>query len=86
MLFGDQFGKYFGWFDRFNVSTVDVKIVNGRYSPCTMCRWWTQCIIPKRGLTNSTLSYMQGSKVTSLKTIFTCTEFTIKDNPNSRGY
>lgn len=81
MLFGDQFGKYFGWFDGFNVSTVDVKIINGRYSPCTICRWWTQCIIPKRGLVNRTRSYGP-----DIKTVFRCVEFTIKDNPNSRGY
>ena len=70
----------------FNVSTVEVKIINGRYTPCTSCRWARQCVIPNSGLTHSSINYLQESKVDSIKTVFTCKEFTIKDNPKSRGY
>jgi hypothetical protein len=76
----------------FNISEADIKIVNGRYTPCTVCHWYTQCTIPKQGNINGSFNFLQSDLQRSFtanqtgRIVYRCLDFTVLKEPTSRGY
>lgn len=53
------------------VSTVDVRIVNGKYVPCVSCHWFSVCVVP---LGSALLNINKDA----IRRVFKCIDFTSK--------
>ena len=62
------------------VSTVNVRIINSRYVPCTACHWYNVCAVPQSTHHSKLGEYKEGyvgtNRAYAGNTIFTCHDYT----------
>jgi len=82
MLWGKRWGLYWGyWIEKVERQTVQVRKIMGKFLPCVNCKWYNNCVVPRRdfkvGISShaNVRSRQRSPKATN---IYICEDFTAK--------
>ena len=60
------------------MSTVDVKIYDGKYIPCIACKYFSSCVVPKP-------QHYKSIRNTRTRIIYRCEDFTSRNTTKEKG-
>ena len=77
MQWGQRWGLPWGLIEKYLRSTVSVRLVRGTYLPCRNCRWYGECVVPKRDHLRG-LKSQRRRLARARKSIYVCEDYVEK--------